>query len=197
MADRLRWPPGAMDRHGVPVTCPHTGDVLQPCTRDTPMLDGLQGRPGPSCVPSLLFAYDANLLALSAECMNYLRAQLDIFCGAFGMKVNVPKCELLVFHPYPAVRAARAADGLVCFKRVAMPVTQRARYFGLFYGRPASRRAGDALSLLTGSHVRLLAARRRAVHLLRAKLAAHGLAIPGTAMTFINTCIRNVLCFGA
>jgi hypothetical protein len=67
----------------------------------------------------------------------------------------------------------------------------------LFYGPPASRRAGDALSLFTGSHVELLAAGRRAVHLLRAKLAAHGLAIPGTAMTFFNTCIRNVLCFGA
>jgi hypothetical protein len=41
-------------------------------------------------VPSLLFADDANLLALSAERMNYLLALLDIFCCAFGMKVNVP-----------------------------------------------------------------------------------------------------------
>ncbi len=96
-----------------------------------------------------------------------------------------------------AVRAAHSADGLVCFKGVAMPVTQRARYLGLFYSPPASRRAGDALSLFTGSHVELLAAGRRAVHLLRAKQAAHGLAIPGTAMIFFNTCIRNVLCFGA
>ncbi len=79
----------AMDRHDMPVTCPHTGAVLQPCTHDTPTLDGLHGGPGPSCVPSLVFADDANLLALSAEHMNYLLALLDISCGAFGMKVNV------------------------------------------------------------------------------------------------------------
>ena len=148
-------------------------------------------------MPSLLFADDVNLIALSSTRMNYLLALLDVFCGAFGMRVNVPKCELLVFHPVPAFRQACAAADHVRFKGVAMPVTQRARYLGLFYGPPASRRASDALSLFTGSHVELLAAGRRAVHLLRAKLAAHGLAIPYTAMTLFNTCIRNVLCFGA
>ena len=30
-----------------------------------------------------------------------------------------------------------------------------------------------------------------------AMLLLHGLAIPNTAMTLFNTCIRNVLCFGA
>ena len=74
----------AADRHRLRVRSPTSGLLLEPCDNDAPTLDcGLR-------VSSILFADDANLLALSAGRMNYLLALLALFCDAFGMSVNVP-----------------------------------------------------------------------------------------------------------
>jgi hypothetical protein len=179
----------AMDRHQLPVTCPATGETLEPCVDDVPDLDGMR-------VASLLFADDVNLLGLSAERMNYLLALLAVFCEAFGMKVNVSKCELLVFHPVPSARKKFAAKDIMLGTTVLKPV-ERARYLGLFYGPPSGCGARARKSLFTGSCDELLAAGRRATHALQAKLAAHGLLVPASVMLMYNACVQSVFSFGA
>jgi hypothetical protein len=66
----------AMDKRGLTVRCPRTGELLPPCPEDTPSLEGMEG---PVRAISLLFADDINLLALSAGRMNYLLALLSLF----------------------------------------------------------------------------------------------------------------------
>jgi hypothetical protein len=183
----------AMDRHKLPIKCPSTGVLLPPCVDDTPLLDG--GAAGSVRLACLLFADDANLIALSSARMNYLLALLSVFCDAFGMTVNTTKSELLVFHPVASVRLACAAEG-VSYRGQPLAPTSRARYLGLHYGPPEGRGAVRE-SLFTNSWVELLAAGKRATHALRMKLAACGLHIPRTVMTFYNTCVQAIYSFGA
>ena len=182
----------AMDKHELGIHCPTTGRYLPPCTEEAPVLGT-----GPASVrlASALFADDVNLLALSAGRMNYLLALLDVFCGAFGMTVNVPKCELLVFHPVLSERK-RFSEQAISYQGQTLTPTARARYLGLFYGPPSGRGAARE-SLFTNSCVELLAAGKRAQHAVAAKLAAHGMHVPHTSMVFYNTCVRSVFSFGA
>ena len=161
---------------------------------DSPLLEGAGG---PVPAPSILFADDINLVALSAARMRYLLCLLSVFCTAFRMHVNVPKCEALVFHPVPAMRVAFASEPLV-LNGQEIPVVDRARYLGLFYGPPVSKRPTDLRrALFTGSDCELLAVGRRGTYALHDKLGTHGMSIPHTAMLFYNTCIRSVFSFGA
>jgi hypothetical protein len=184
----------AMDAWQMPVHCPTTGQLVEPCVADSPQLEGGSG---PVSAPSILFADDINLVATSAARMRYLLCLLSVFCAAFRMRVNVPKCEALVFHPNPKARTVHAAEPLTLNGQV-IPVVTRARYLGLFYGPPASKRAGDVRhALFTGSDSELLAVGKRGTYALHDKLGAHGMSIPHTCMTFYNTCIRSVFSFGA
>lgn len=184
----------AMDAWQLPVLCPTTGQLLEPFVADSPQLEG-DG--GPVSAPSILFADDINLVATSAARMRYLLCLLSVFCAAFRMRVNVPKCEALVFHPNPKSRTVHAAEPLTLDGQV-IPVVARARYLGLFYGPPASKRAGDVRhALFTGSDSELLAVGKRGTYALHDKLGAHGMSIPHTCMVFYNTCIRSVFSFGA
>jgi hypothetical protein len=183
--------------HGLPLTCPHTGHTWQPCRDDTPQLDIGGGSP-PLRLPAALFADDVNLIALSSDRMNYLLTALSIFCGAFGMSVNVTKCELLVFHPVRQMRARFATHddhAILCGGR-RMQATDRARYLGLYYGPPDGRGKKND-SLFVDCHKELLQSATRAAAKLQGKLAAHGMYIPGLVMAFHRTCVQSVMSFGA
>lgn len=172
---------------------PRASSLLHPCVGAAPVLDGANG---PVRLASVLFADDANLVALSAARMNYLLALLAIFCDAFGITVNTSKCELLVFHGSAAGRQKHASME-VCYKGQVLAPTSRARYLGLFYGPPEGLGAKRE-SLFTNSWIELLAAGTRATHALNAKLSAHGLHVPRMVMAFYNTCIKSsIYSFGA
>ena len=132
----------AMDKGTIAATCPRTGVLLHPCCDDTPKLEGADG---PVSAISLLFADDINLLALSADRMNYLLALLSIYCDAFGMSVNTRKCELLVFHP---VRARREVfeSKVVLYRGERLVPKDRARYLGLYYSPPQIQKQVASLS---------------------------------------------------
>ena len=184
----------AMDAKGFSVVCPESGVTLQPHQEDTPIVDG--GSHGAQFVASLLFADDVNLLALSAERMNYLLALLDIFCRAFGMSVNTSKCELLIFHPEQARRAQLEQDEVRYLGQMLAP-KQRARYLGLHYGPLTGKGKAARKSLFVDCWHELLAAGKVAARTLHAKLCALGLHIPHTMLEFYNTCVGSILSFGA
>ena len=182
----------AMDRRGLPIRCPATGRLWEPCTEDSVLLEGLEG---PVRAVSLLFADDINLLALSSDRMNYLLALLAVFCDAFGMAVNIKKTELLVFHHVFAQRE-RAAALPVFYRGERLAAKARARYLGLHYGPPA-KGARKRSSIFVDCWRELLAAGKHATHSLWAKLSAHGLHIPSTVLQYYNLCVRSIYSFGA
>ena len=182
----------AMDRRGLPIRCPATGKLWDPCTADSVLLDGVEG---PVRAVSLLFADDINLLALSSDRMNYLLALLAVFCDAFGMAVNVKKTELLVFHHVLAQRE-RAAAQPIFYRGERLAAKARARYLGLHYG-PPGRGACKRTSIFVDCWRELLAAGKHATHSLWSKLSAHGLHIPSTVLQYYNLCVRSIYSFGA
>ena len=182
----------AMDAKDMPIRCPRSGQLLRPCKEDTPLVGGI---PDTKQLVTLLFADDVNLLALSAERMNYLLALLEYFCEAFGMKVNINKCELLAFH-YVAAKRRELLRQPVLYKGEQLRIADRAKYLGLWYGPPVGHGL-PSKSLFTNSWLELLAAGKAATGMLTARLAAAGLHIPHTMLVFYNTCVRPILCFGA
>jgi hypothetical protein len=67
--------------------------------------------------------------------MQFLLGRLAEYCEAFGMSLNVSKCEVTVFAGTQASHEAlmRDASGLV-FAGQPLPVKDRAKYLGLRYG---------------------------------------------------------------
>jgi hypothetical protein len=186
----------ALDRHQLPLPDSTTGQLLQPLSQDTPLLDGADG---PRRAVSALFADDVNLVATSLQRLQYLLAALALFSDAFGMRVNVGKCEILVFHRDPSVRASLAAVPVLYKGNVIKP-TERTRYLGLHYGIPPSRRSGPiprSTPLFTDCHIELLAAGQKATHALRAKLTSCRVHVPTLVMQHWNCSVRSVLSYGA
>ena len=89
----------------------------------------------------LLYADDLTLCALTVHRMQFLLNRLYEFCIAFGMRVNIAKCETLVFAPLRhqqqtgMAQACALSDGP---DMVRTPIKERARYLGLHYGPAAS-----------------------------------------------------------
>jgi hypothetical protein len=68
----------------------------------------------PHAVPALMFADDLTLMALSVGRAQWLLDRLAEFREAFWMRVNLSKCELLVFAP-PSARdtVCQEAEALI------------------------------------------------------------------------------------
>lgn len=188
----------AADRQRLWVRDPDTGELLPPCSDDTPTADG--GQRGTLRLVSLLFADDVNLLALSPARMRYLLALLSTFCDAFGMTVNVSKCELMVFHGNAAVRE-RAEAATIKYRNQRLTPVQRARYLGLFYGPTTrvnvSRSAASLANLFVNCSRELLLKGQRATHALVAQLAVARVPTPALHMAYYNACVRAVFSYGA
>ena len=111
------------------------------------------------------------------------------------MKVNISKCELLVFHCCSKKR--RELEGQpVLYRGEQIKLAHRAKYLGLCYGPPIGQGI-NAKSLFINSWTELLSAGKHATNLLLARLSAAGLHIPHTVLQFYNTCVRPVFSFGA
>ena len=111
------------------------------------------------------------------------------------MEVNVDKCELLVFHNDPAIRALlESVPIILCGKR--LPVSRKARYLGLYYGpfvhqarRPRAAPFSDTSERLTAGV--------RATRALQAQLHAQGAVPPALATAWRNALARSVFSYGA
>ncbi|MFY7872612.1 MAG: RNA-directed DNA polymerase [Limnohabitans sp.] len=158
-------------------------------TCDTPSVDG-------HCFSIQLYADDLTLYALSAARMQAMIGALEEFCGAFGMVVNIKKCEVLCAHPKAATRRA-VANAAALRVRVweqgawvssAVPVKESAPYLGLTWvpGKPYSHCASELL--LKG---------QRATHALKRSLNTAGLLTPSIALETWNVQVRSVLSYGA
>jgi hypothetical protein len=96
-------------------------------------------------VPALMFADDLSLLALSVGRAQWLLDRLAEFCEAFGMRVNLSKCLLLVFAA-PSVRDRRTCR--VAWVKVRGISKKKSAAYHMFHGDSgflaprASRTAG-------------------------------------------------------
>jgi hypothetical protein len=130
---------------------------------------------------------------------------LSLFCDAFGMRVNVGKCEVLVFHCDPAVaRSHMRGPQFHCFRLgdgtswhvhkpplhhcVKMKFVERARYLGLYYGPGAP---------FVSCCKELAEAGRRALYALLARLDACRIWAPATRIRCFETQVRAVVSYGA
>jgi hypothetical protein len=143
---------------------------------------------GALLVSLLLFADDTSLVATSPERMAFLLGKLDSWCDAFGMRVNIEKCEMMVFAPTDAAAApiAEACKGL----RLAgapIPQVSKARYLGLVYGpgRP-----------FVQCREQLLASGRGAMCALAAKLDRAKIWAPDIRLRCFEVQVRSVLAYG-
>lgn len=157
-------------------------------TEGTPSVDG-----HPFAIQ--LYADDLTLYAVSEARMKAMIGALEEFCGAFGMVVNIKKCEALCAHPKASTRRA-VADAAALRVRVreqeawvssAVPVKESAPYLGLTWApsKPYDRCAGE-----------LLRKGQRAMHGLKRSLNVAGLLTPSIALETWNVQVRSVLSYG-
>ena len=92
-------------------------------------------------VPELLYADDLTLMTMNRERMQFLLDRLAEFCDAFGMNLNVGKCELMVFAgrqtSYDALLSHAAG---LRYAGQTVPVKERAKHLGLRYGCEFTRK---------------------------------------------------------
>ena len=140
-------------------------------------------------VPELLYADDMTLLATNRARMQFLLDRLAEYCEAFGMSLNVSKCEVMVFAGTQASHEAlmRDASGLV-FAGQPLPVKDRAKYLGLRYG------PGFAFD---SCRMELCDVGRKAAFALLRKLEENRLQVPDIMLRCFETQVRPILSYGA
>ena len=141
-------------------------------------------------VTCLLYADDLTLCALSIHRMQFLLNRLHEFCIAFGMRVNITKCEMLVFAATPHAQAlASAAATALSYgpSNIRIPIKGRARYLGLHYG-PATT--------FDSCYQELVAAGRRAAYALTGMLSKKQCLAPGIMHSCFEVQVRSVLSYG-
>ncbi|GFR49039.1 hypothetical protein Agub_g11063, partial [Astrephomene gubernaculifera] len=156
--------------------------------QQTPHADGRR-------IPLELYADDLSLFATTHRRLIVLLADLREWCEAFGMRVNVRKCELMVFHPRANIREAFAALCPVVWTSIegnarvpmVIPWVQRARYLGLHFG-PGTPFVSCTEELLTSG--------RRAMFSLQRKLKRLGLLVPAVAVKCFDVQVRSILSYG-
>jgi hypothetical protein len=148
---------------------------------DSPMLDG-------HAVPELMFADDLTLMALSVGRAQWLLDRLAEFCVAFGMRVNLSKCELLVFAPPDARIAACQEAEALGFQGNTIPMKSRVRYLGLFYGPGAS---------FCACREEIAAAGHKATFALARALKDSHMLVPDIMLSCYNAQVRSILSYGA
>jgi hypothetical protein len=151
-----------------------------------PLVDGKR-------VSLLLYADDASLVATSVARMKHLLRCVDEFCAAFGMKVNVAKCECMVFAAEDKAREGGVVTELL--ERTASLGGQRvpqavpsARYLGLSYG------PGQPFDACRKT---LVDSGRGAMYSLSGKLRTMRMWAPDIRMRCFDTQVRSILSYGA
>jgi exonuclease III len=160
-------------------------------TIDNPFLSSA---PHVDSVPFSCFFYadDQSLVATSAKRMRFLLRAVDDFCRAFGMKVNVSKCECMIFAHRQSVADKIASDcqhpinGLKLSGQL-IPLVPTARYLGLVYG---PERPFDSC------RIPLNDSGRAAMYGLMGKLRRLKLWAPDVRMHCFDTQVRSVLSYG-
>ena len=128
-------------------------------------------------------------MATSVERMQYLLERLKEFCVAFGMRVNISKCETLVYACNGQIRTQlRSAATALRYGGHPIPLVDRARYLGLYYGpdtpfESCRRELGD-----TG---------RKALYKLLKILEEQHVTAPDIMVQCFEVQIRSILSFGA
>ena len=140
-------------------------------------------------VPSCLYADDLTLMATSVERMQYLLDRLKEFCAAFGMRVNMTKCETLVYAGDGHMRTQlRLAATTLSYDGHPIPLVDRARYLGLHYGPDTP--FGSCRRELVDSG-------RKALYKLLKSLDEQHVNAPGIMVQCFEVQIRSILSYGA
>lgn len=146
---------------------------------------------GGKLVTCLLYADDLTLCALSIHRMQFLLNRLYEFCEAFGMRVNIAKCEIMVFAANAVHRQTHAVYATALRYPypgdVSIPVKGRARYLGLYYGPSTT---------FDSCYQELIAAGKRAAYGLIAALDRQGCSAPDVMHTCFDVQVRSVLSYG-
>jgi Reverse transcriptase (RNA-dependent DNA polymerase) len=139
-------------------------------------------------VSLLLYADDATLLATTPERMFFLVRILDEFCLAFGMRVNIAKCELLVYAPSEeeAAPMREACKGLT-LRGESIPMPESAKYLGLVFGPELP---------FVSCRTQLVDSGRAAMHALSANMDRLKLFSPDLRVRCFNTQVRSILSYG-
>ena len=140
-------------------------------------------------VHELLYADDMTLMATSAARMQFLLDRLAEFCEAFGMSLNIGKCELLLFAGTQSSYDVLHRDAMgLRFAGHVLPVKERAKYLGFRYGPGFS---------FDSCRVELCDVGRRAVFALMRKLELNRLWAPDLMLRCFESQIRPILSYGA
>ena len=156
-------------------------DTAHAVADDSPMVDG-------HAVPELMFADDLSLMALSVGRVQWLLDRLAEFCEAFGMRVNLAKCELLIFASPSAREAACLEAEALRLQGNPIPVKPRVRYLGLYYGPGTS---------FCACRDEIDAAGRKASFALTRALKDSHMLVPDIMLSCFNAQVRSVLSYGA
>ena len=136
------------------------------------------------CVPPLFYADDQALLATTPAGLRFQLGYLESYCAAWGLTVNTKKTQVVV---YTAGRAA-ATEERFRYGGNEVETVPTFRYLGVHlhcrqaFASAASYRAE---------------AGRRAMHLLRRRLAENGLQDPLLSMRAFKSYVLPTLSYGA
>lgn len=139
-------------------------------------------------VPGLLYADDMTLMATIPARMQFLLDRLSEFCDAFGMSLNIDKCELLVFAGTQSAHdwLFRGAEALR-FEGQPIPIKDRARYLGLRYG------PGFAFD---SCRMELCDVGRKAAFALMHQLDRNRIWVPDLMLRCFDVQVRSLLSYG-
>ena len=152
------------------------------CNRLRPRLC-LAGRAG-ECVPPLFYADDQALLATTPAGLRFQLGYLESYCAAWGLTVNTKKTQVVVY----TTGGAAATEERFRYGGNEVETVPTFRYLGVHlhcrqaFASAASYRAE---------------AGRRAMHLLRRRLAENGLQDPLLSMRAFKSYVLPTLSYGA
>ena len=135
-------------------------------------------------VPPLFYADDQALLSVSAAGLRHQLAYLETYCSAWGLTVNTKKTKVVVYSP---PRASKTSESFR-YGSQEVETVPTFRYLGMHLHSTHAFASAAAYRAQAG---------RRAMHVLRRRLAEHGLHSPLLSLHLFKTFVLPVLSYGA
>ena len=134
-------------------------------------------------VPPLLYADDQALLATTPAGLRHQLGYLAQYCAKWGLEVNTKKTKVVVFSS-----SATARQGSFTYGGSQVDTVPVFRYLGMHFHQCQAFASAASYRAQAG---------RRAMHLLRRRMAENGLASPILSLKLFQTYVLPTLSYGA
>ena len=134
-------------------------------------------------VPPLFYADDQALLAVTAAGLRHQLAYLERYCETWGLTVNIKKTKIVVY-----TTSHSPTDEQFRYDSTPVETVPEFRYLGVHLHSTHAFASAATFRAQAG---------RRAMHLLRRRLAENGLCCPILSMRLFKTYVLPVLSYGA